>query len=82
MQRYQCGYDDKVNATISKLQKVVISELTWDFRVGDAYIQRVLMLADTGALGQVKPVWLQNILQAQNDNGSWDDLAPHPVFRK
>ncbi len=76
MQRYQCGYEDKVNQTISELQKTVVSELTWDFRVSDAYIQRVLMLVDSGALEKVKPIWLSNILKAQNDDGSWDDLDP------
>jgi len=78
MQRYQCGYDDKVNATIDELQEDVISELTWDFRVGDAYIQRVLMLVDSGAYDRLKPIWVRRILQAQNDDGSWDDL--HPVL--
>lgn len=76
IQRYQCGYEDKVNQTIAELQKILVAELTWDFRVGDAYIQRVLMLVDTGAYDQVKPVWVSNILEAQNDDGSWDDLDP------
>jgi hypothetical protein len=78
MQRYQCGQKDLVNSTIAELQKDVISELTWDFRVGDAYIQRAVMLVDTGAFDKVKPVWIKNILNAQNDDGSWDDL--HPVI--
>ncbi len=78
MQRYQCGYEAKVNQTIDELQKILISELTWDFRVGDAYIQRVLMLVDTDAYDQVKPIWISNILKAQNGDGSWDDL--HPIL--
>lgn len=40
MQRYQCGYEETVSNTITELQNDVVSELTWDFRVGDAYIQR------------------------------------------
>lgn len=78
MQRYQCGYDDTVKTTIGILQAVVASELTWDFRVGDAYIQRVLMLTETGAHDSVKPIWIKNILNAQNEDGSWDDL--HPIL--
>ncbi len=78
MQRYQCGYDEKVTTAIDELQQLVLSELTWDFRVGDAYIQRVLMLTDTGAYNHIKPVWIDNILNAQNDDGSWDDL--HPIL--
>ncbi len=76
MQRYQCGYDKTVNHTIAALQHTVIKELTWDFRVTDAYIQRVLMLVDTGAIKSVKPVWIKNILQAQSKDGSWGDLYP------
>lgn len=78
MQRYQCGYEDVVKSTISELLQDVLSELTWDFRVGDAYIQRVLMLVDSGAYSHVKPVWIKNILGSQNNDGSWDDL--HPVL--
>lgn len=78
MQRHQCGHEDIVNSTISDLQEVVVSELTWDFRVGDAYIQRVLMLVETGAFDQVKLVWISNILTAQNPDGSWDDH--HPIL--
>lgn len=78
MQRYQCGFDEIVSSTITGLQDIVVTELVWDFRVVDAYIQRVLMLIDTGAYERVEPVWIQNILQAQNTDGSWDDL--HPLF--
>lgn len=76
MQRYQCGHDELVKSTINELQQVVVAELTWDFRVGDAYIQRVLMLVDSGAYMSVKPIWINNILAAQNSDGSWDDLHP------
>ncbi len=76
VQRYQCGYDETVKTTIAKLKENIISELTWDFRVGDAYIQRVLMLADINAYKEIKPIWVNNILAAQNDDGSWDDLDP------
>ena len=36
------------------------------------------MLVETGAYNKVKPIWIKNILEAQNENGSWDDL--HPVL--
>ena len=36
----------------------------------------VLMLVDTDAYNKVKPVWIKNILEAQNEDGSWDDLDP------
>ena len=46
--------------------------------MADAYIQRVLMLVVTAAYDQVKPIWISNIVEAQNADGSWDDL--HPVL--
>ncbi len=54
MQRYQCGFEKTVNNTIYELQQIIVDELTWDFRVTDAYIQRVLMLADSGAYDRIK----------------------------
>ncbi len=76
MQRFECGNEDKVANTISTLQETLVTELTWDFRVTDSYIQRVLLLLDTGAYDKIKPVWIKNILLAQNPDGSWDDLLP------
>lgn len=76
MQRYRCGSDDKVESTLSALQDTMYNEMRWDFRVGDAYIQRVSMLTDSGAGDHVKPVWIRRILEAQNPDGSWDDFHP------
>jgi hypothetical protein len=73
MQRYQCGYEDKVRATSKLLYERLLTELTLDFRVTDAYIQRVLMLVDGGKLSEVKPVWIRRILDAQRDDGGWGD---------
>ncbi len=36
------------------------------------------MLVETGAYDQVKPIWISNILKAQNEDGSWDDF--HPIL--
>ena len=76
MQRYYCGNEATVAKTIAALQKDIIAELTWDFRTGDAYIQRLLMLMDTDAHDKIKPVWVNRFLEAQNEDGSWDDLDP------
>ncbi len=43
-----------------------------------AYIQRVLMLVNNSAYDQVKPVWISNIVETQNADGSRGDL--HPVM--
>ena len=76
MQRYSCGHEQTVKETIASLKNMLVDELTWDFRVGEAYIQRILMLADIGSYDRVKPVWLHRFISAQNPDGGWDDLHP------
>lgn len=76
MQDRYCG-DDQQLAELSKaLQNTIIDELIYDFRVTDSYLQRVLMLAESRNFAAIKPVWIQRILAAQNDDGGWDDAYP------
>ena len=78
MQERYCG-DSKQLAKLSKsLQKTIIDELTYDFRVTDSYLQRVLALAEAGNYDAIKPVWIQRIINAQNEDGGWNDM--HPVI--
>ena len=50
------------------------SNLFWEFRTGDSYIQRVLMLVASGR--SVDSGWVRAILDAQNADGGWDDVHP------
>ena len=76
MDRFGCrdGRFDKTGIPV--LQKEIVLQLTWDIRVVDVYIQRVLMLTVTGAGDQIKPVWISRILEAQAEDGGWDDFDP------
>lgn len=76
MQRNNCGDSEEVEKLIRGLQNTIVTELTWDPRVVDAYIQRVVMLVDSGAVSRVNPTWIQRILNAQNDDGGWGDIDP------
>lgn len=76
MQRYRCATDAELSPLIIDLQNIIVSELTYDFRVGDAYIQRIMMLLDSGAMKAIKPIWIQRFLAAQNVDGGWDDVDP------
>lgn len=73
MQRYGCDRVDDLPKKISVLQNGIQRLLTWDPRVVDVYLQRVLMLIDSGAADKVKSVWLERILEAQLPDGSWSD---------
>jgi hypothetical protein len=42
-----------------------------DVVVKDAYFQRVLLLLWRGGPDQVKPVWLQRVVLAQQADGGW-----------
>ena len=69
-----CGDKSAMAFQVKQLQAMIIKQLTWDPRVIDVYLQRVLMLADTGALQQVKHQWVKNILDSQSSAGGWGDF--------
>lgn len=58
------------------LQEKIVRQLRWDSRVVDVYIQRVLMLAESGMTQKIKPVWLQRVLDAQLTDGRWGNFYP------
>ena len=67
----KCGNPEQYAPLMENLQAQMRELLTVDPRVGDVYLQRVLMLIWTGARDQVKPVWLRRILERQRPNGGW-----------
>jgi len=69
-----CDGVDKVDEVISDLQNAIVSQLTWDIRVVDVYLQRVMMLLITGQVDKVKPVWIKQILDHQLADGGWGDF--------
>jgi len=76
MQRRGCGPQAENVALIATIQDKIERQLTWDPRVVDVYIQRVLMLVESGAPERVKPVWLRNVLKAQLPDGGWGGFQP------
>lgn len=65
---------NEIDKQIAVLQSAVINQLTWDIRVVDVYLQRVLVLLLIDQAEQVKPVWLRQVLNAQASDGGWDDF--------
>lgn len=76
MQRRRCGDSPHNASLVADLQQKIQTELTWDPRVVDLYIQRLLMLVESGAQTRVKPVWLHNVLAAQLPDGGWGNFQP------
>jgi len=76
MQRSQCFRVPEIERKVAVLQESIVDQLTWDPRVVDVYIQRVLMLTESGAAARVKPRWVQRVLDAQLADGSWSSLQP------
>ncbi|MGD8843757.1 MAG: hypothetical protein PVJ83_09815, partial [Gammaproteobacteria bacterium] len=62
--------------SIESLQKRLHTQLSLDPRVVDVYMQRVLMLVESGAAASVKPVWLQRLIDAQQPDGGWSSFMP------
>ena len=80
MQRAKCGDAEATDAAVRQLQARLVRQLTWDPRVVDVYLQRVLMLVESGARESVKPVWLHRVVEAQLSDGGWGPIdAPIDV---
>ncbi len=76
LQRKKCGVPDELDNTVSILQQRIRNQLFYDPRVVDVYIQRVLMLIESGSADTLKPVWLRQVLRAQSEAGGWSNFDP------
>ncbi|MES2089468.1 MAG: hypothetical protein V4532_05760, partial [Pseudomonadota bacterium] len=56
----RCGDQRLINQAVALAHERIQRELVFDFRVTDAYLQRVMMLYRTGASSKIQPVWLNN----------------------
>ena len=74
-----CGDPAQNQALIANLQDYIELQLTLDPRVCDVYIQRLMMLAKTGGVDRIKPVWVQRMLDAQLADGAWEQF--HPLIK-
>lgn len=64
----------EIETVINDLQQDIVKQMTWDIRVVDVYLQRVMMLLITGAQDEVKPIWIQQILNHQLRDGGWGNF--------
>lgn len=79
VQKNRCEPELDTAATVREVQDAILSELHWDFRLEDAYLQKVLTLVESGRRQDVKAVWIRRILDAQRPDGGWDgvDVIAH-----
>jgi len=81
VQKNHCNPDEETARTIGTVQDGILSELRWDYRVEDAYLQKVWTLIESGRRSEVEPVWVRRILEAQESDGGWtgaDVITPLP----
>lgn len=76
MQERGCGDQAEVDQVVGALQDRIARQLTWDPRPVDVYLQRVLLLAESGQPERIRPAWLQQVLEMQLDDGGWGDFYP------
>lgn len=78
-QKNHCDPDDETARTIEAVQNSILAELRWDFRVEDAYLQKVVTLLESGRGKDLKPIWIERLLEAQGADGGWDgtDIIAH-----
>ncbi len=71
LQRVGCARPDELATLESDLLADIHQQMQLDVVVKDAYLQRVLLLLWRGGPDQVKPVWLQRVVLAQQADGGW-----------
>ncbi|HTY03051.1 MAG TPA: hypothetical protein VMC81_04900 [Rhodocyclaceae bacterium] len=76
VQQSRCEDRERTDALADDLVAKIGAGTQWDFRVVDAYVQKVLMLAVSHAADRINPRWLVRILDAQQPDGGWDDFDP------
>jgi len=76
LQRSECGDAEQLDDTAHQLQQRIRKQLIMDPRVVDVYMQRVLMLVESGASEMVKPVWIKSLVDAQLADGGWGPFEP------
>ena len=76
MQRTGCQQVDNLTEKVEILSETIQYQSIFDFRVLDAYIQRVLMQLDSGQFDKVNKRWVQRIINAQQEDGGWTDFQP------
>lgn len=72
----RCGDASRLAKLSSALLDTIERELHLDPRLGDLYIQRLLMLAESGRADRIRPVWRQRLLAAQHPDGGFGDFQP------
>ena len=76
LQLSECSDPAQLDDTVQRLQQRIRKQLLLDPRVVDVYMQRVLMLEESGAGNLVKPVWIRNLVDAQRADGGWSPFEP------
>lgn len=72
----RCGDTAAILPVVEHLHHLITLQLNYDPRLGDVYIQRLMMLAKTGKIATLKPVWIQQMLDTQLDSGAWEQFDP------
>lgn len=70
----KCNLLPAIDKVSKSLQQSLVSQLSWDIRVVDVYLQRVLMLLITGAENDIKPVWIRQVMDQQLADGGWGNF--------
>jgi hypothetical protein len=75
VQKNECEPAGETAQTISSVQDGILSELSWDFRVEDAYLQKVWTLIESGRRNDIKAIWVRRIVESQRNDGGWNGVG-------
>lgn len=71
MRQTGCEVDAVSDELFKELLDDVTTQLTWDPVMRDPHIQRLLVLAMSGRIEAIRPIWLRRMLDAQELDGGW-----------
>lgn len=76
LEKSNCQEPEQRKKVMNYLSKSIQTQLRFDFRVVDVYLQRAMMLLEMQRYDLINTSWINNIVRHQNIDGGWDDCMP------
>ncbi len=75
VQKNECEPPEETAQTVRAVQDGILSELNWDFRVEDAYLQKIWTLLESGRRAEIRGIWVRRVVESQRPDGGWNGVG-------
>jgi hypothetical protein len=76
MERAGCEDKGQIRKRIDDVSDTIVTQLMFDVRLVDVYVQRVMMLMESGYKAKIKDRWIARIIGGQLGDGGWSGFQP------